>query len=372
MTLTASPTGLADGFHQANVAVVSSNSALASQNVRVGFYVSSTASASSFSSPPVLFSTKYWLPPSNWVVDPIRPVTYTATGSSIAIDHAYTGARVGSINVAGASYQSIAIGDDGSRLYALNITSSKIDVIDLDLQTVVSSLSIPPSSPLVPVQFDQLRMLHMRVHGIPVLILNSMYIANRISMPILDAVTGQQLGTTGLGMSTDNDVFVGSRDGRVLYYSNAGLSGILGISRVNLNASASGNIYGVLAGTSAGNNVAGLQDIATNADGSRVYAAWYTDSFVRTFTYVNGIFTEAAQVTLLGAGNYGANIETDPLGQVVIGVSPDLRVYLPNDTLSYDWPGMTSPSVIDGGVGSLRVTSDGLRALGNGKMFNIK
>jgi hypothetical protein len=372
LTLVASPTGLADGFYEARVTVQSSNPALAIQSIRVGLYVSSIVSSDTFAIAPALYSSRYWLPPSNWIVDPIRPYTYTASGSTIAIDHAYSGTRVGSIDVSGASYNSISIGDDGTSLYALNVATTQLDVIDLDTRRVAHSFPILTSTdPMRPTQVSQLRILSVRVHGRPVIIFNTTEISNTLVTPILDAATGQQLGTAGVAFSTDQDVFAASRDGRVLYYSEAGLSGILSIKRVKLNANSLGEIYGIVSGESKGNNVAGLQDMATNTDGSRVYAAWYADGQTRTFEYANGVLTEAAGITL--AGTTGAsNIESSPLGQVVIGAYTSCREYAPDATIVRDWTNLPSPSVTEGIRGSLRITSDGLRILGNGRMMDIQ
>jgi hypothetical protein len=380
LELNANPTGLSDGFYKAHVTVASSNPALTSQTINIGLYVSSIPSATTFEIPPTLYSCKTWLPPSNFSVDPIRPLAYTASGSSIAIDHVYTGARLGTINVAGASYNSIATGDDGSYLYALNVATGKLDVIDIDAQQVISSLPLPPVTDPFGYHPDQFRIQYARVHGKPVLIFNSITIAGLVTTPIVDADTGQQVGSTGLGGPSDMGVSVVSRDGKVLYHAEAGLSGNLSVSRIDLNANSAGNIYGVLAGKwTSPTAIASLQDLATNGDGSRVYAAWGTDTFVRTFSYENSALVETAGLAPFpwpsnaSGRNAGANIEVDPFGHVVTSVDPYLRIYLPNEQLVQDSQ-ITSPSVIDfvsGMTGNLRITSDGLRILGNGRMFDF-
>lgn len=369
LSLTADPTGLADGFHEAVVTVTPGNVALGTRQVRVGLYVSATAAATAFATKPVMYSYKYWLPPLNWVVDPLRPLAYNANGNAIAIDHTYTGARVTTMPVAGATYASIAVSDDGSWLYALNDASRTLDVFNLDTRTRTGSFALPnfPFSS----SLTDIRLAFARVQGKPVVVLGSIDMGPRRVMPILDAGSGQQIGVTGHNNSPDLELFVASRNGRVLYLADAGLSGMLSVSRVTLYRNSLGNVYGLADGATTAHNVAALQDLATSADGSQLYVSWGSQSGIHKatihhFQYDNGTLPESALFS--STAGYCSSLEVDVADHLACLKGGSLFWLLDSagTLLREAAEADVGATFLATPQGALRVSSDGLRLLGNG------
>lgn len=369
LALTANPAGLADGFHEALITVASSNTELDAQNIRVGLYVSSNAAAATFAIKPTMYSAYSWIPPVNWVVDPVRPLVYNANGDAIAIDHSYTGERVGAMSIAEASYAAITVSDDGSYLYALNNTTKQLDVFDLGSRQRIHSYDFPQFPALIP--FNQVRISYSRTMGKPVIILGTIDIGGTGVMPIIDADSGQQVGTTGHNMSRDLEFFVLSRNGRVLYLSEAGLSGILRVHRVTLNRNSLGNIYGLYEASTAGHGVASLQDIATSFDGSQLYVSWggqfdIHKADIHHFSYESGALSESLKFPY----NFGAcsSLEVDLAGRVAClkrnslfwALSPDGNILREESATTL------GAEFLNTSQGALRITSDGLRLIGNG------
>jgi len=135
LNLTANVGSLAPGFYEARVTVSLSNSAIVnSESVRVGLYVSNTASANVFVN---------GAGASNSIVDPIRPYLYSIAGSTVYVNHVYTGALVATINIVGSDLRSVAVSHDGSHLYVVDAVSKGIVTVDLDQQTVVGTNTYP-------------------------------------------------------------------------------------------------------------------------------------------------------------------------------------------------------------------------------------
>jgi hypothetical protein len=373
MVLTASPAGLADGLHEAAVLVTSS--ALATpQTVRVGLYVSSVASATTFVTPPSVgvVSVMGIQFNDNWVVDPYRPWTYNAlSNGTIAIDHVYTGARVDTISVPGAIYGSTALSDDGTELFVLNSTSKALDVINLAARNVTRTLPLPSSPNTKPFEWNRVKFA--RIAGRSVLIASGMdgpapFIGQAF---ILDAGNGAILGTIGC-MATERSVITVSADHRAVFISDAGLSGILEVRPALLLANSVGSFFGACRGRAEAGGVAGLQDIVSNADGSRVYGAWGTDRFIRKFSFSNGVLTQTQPFEDWpnNVQNFPANVVVDWRGRVITITTDRLRAYNADDSFAFSGLVPNHPA-LRADARSVRVSSDGLRLLGGGAMLDL-
>lgn len=382
LQLTANPAGLPDGFHQATVSVSSDNPAITgAELIRVGLYVSQAASAASLGMPlsnpiPAIAQTAH-------AVDPIRPLVYSTAGSTIAANHVHTGARAATLTVPGAELGGVAANDDGSRLYALNYANGTVVVVDLDTMGIVRSYGFPQLQ-MSGEALKSSRIHHARVHGRPVLLMTHARLpagdATRDAVALFKADTGELVGELFGVPGWEFTRLAVSRDGTTAYAADAGLSGILSTARVALRANSLGNVYGRAVAATVGVNESTLQDIATNEDGSRVWVGYGTDRFVREAVYNGTSLDWTAGLAEFGLpsnvqtnGMALANIEVDAYGKLFVHDDVyDLRVYTPSGTLQQRWQNLADATLVAEGSGSMRMSSDGLRLIGNGRLMSIQ
>lgn len=377
LTLTANPAGLADGFYDARVVVTSSNTAIANaETVRVGFYVSHVESAANFADKPTVknFQTGGFPAVVTWLVDPIRPLSYSTDGDAVTVHHSYSGRSVSSISLAPAALGGMAISDDGSRLYIQDTTNRRIKVVDLDTQHEVFNYPLPLFLQEGTTPFANLRMQYARVRGVPVLIFNyvplafnegKMYVAS-----VIKAETGALLGILDY-LSSSGDLYAVVRDGSALYAAEWGVSGTNRVRRIELRANSKGNIFGLQTGEIGSQSESSLQDIATNSDGSKVFVRFYTRPFVDVLRY------DGVALSVLGkldftfpdnqiTHNRVGNIEVGPDDKLITHMqSTDLRLYDADLRLLRQWTDLpTEDSITFAGERQLQLTSDGLRVMG--------
>ncbi len=140
LSMTADPSGLADGLHYAQVTVSPGDASQVSGSVtvRVGLYVNRAATSLPAASVRTREPTSY--PPFfavGFVADPIRPYVYHTQGDGrIDVYDIHAGALVDHIDVPGAGVGAMAISFDGSRLFVADVSGSAIVPVNLDDRTV--------------------------------------------------------------------------------------------------------------------------------------------------------------------------------------------------------------------------------------------
>lgn len=390
LVLTANVSGLTEGFHLATVTLTSSNPAITkAETVRVGLYVSSSASALALTDPlPTPVERYPSIADTRQAVDPIRPLIYSAANSTIAAHHIHTGVRVATLNIDGADLGGVVVNDDGSRLFALNYANATVVVVDLDLMTVVENYGFPQLL-MFGYSLRDSRIAYARVHGQSALLMSYAKMAwgasERSFAPVFKADTGELVGEVD-GISRfvfskwEYTRFSVSRDGRTVYAADAGLSGMLSITRVELRANSLGNIYGKSVAMTTRVGVAALLDIATNSDGSRVLVGYATDRSVREAVYngkdlewTPGLPDFVWPLNVLKNGMNPADIEFDAYGKLFVhDYDYDLRVYNPQGLLAKEWVLPEDGAVARGPSGAMRISSDGLRVIGNGALMTIQ
>lgn len=184
LSVTADPTGLADGLHHATITVSSSDAGISNtENIRVALYVSSTDAASNTI-------------PYNTVVgsviametDPLRPYLYFSNGGNdISIYHVYTGELVNTITIASAAIHDFAVDSTGSTLFVSNKTDASIAVLDLDTQTVTKTFTADyfTDCGYTCVQ----RIQYAEPNGYPILITTSLVFVDALDGTLLTTMT---------------------------------------------------------------------------------------------------------------------------------------------------------------------------------------
>jgi hypothetical protein len=124
LTLTANPTGMAvDAISYATVTITPTDTSIQPVTVKVGMWNGSTAPAAA-----TLLPQTY----GRIVADTIRPLVYVNNaGASIDVYNVYTGQMVGSYTGLGASMGDMSVSGNGDRLYALDVSSKAMVVLDL-------------------------------------------------------------------------------------------------------------------------------------------------------------------------------------------------------------------------------------------------
>jgi DNA-binding beta-propeller fold protein YncE len=377
LTVSANPEGLADGFHEGRVTVASDSPSHPPAGIlRVGLYVSSTPAATAFTSP-----IDEW----TWVVDPLRPYVYSNADGAVFVNHVYTGARVSTIPVPGGTWLGdMAVSDDGSRLYALDTRSGAIAVIDLDRQVFLTSWPLPASREGR--RTVRAHLAYARVAGIsPVLLVSS--VTEEFGPrsfdegnSILDAETGQLVGRfldPHLLFGFSDLRLVVSGDGNSVYTLPTDMRGPT-LARYELRTNSRGDVWGI--STHEPFSQAYGSDIAVSRDGASVFlpADAYPQPRTAELRLEEQTFREASSIagpdTPASSGWRTTDVELDSYGRLLIRTQsaqdPRFRLYGLDRSLLKEWDSPEGPSG-DGRVGTLRVSSDGLRALGSGLMMDL-
>jgi hypothetical protein len=274
------------------------------------------------------------------VADPIRPYAYLhGGGTSVSIYNVHTGGIVTSIPGLPTSLGAMAVANDGTSLYVIDRTNSKIVPVNLDTLAVGTAWSLAPGANSSP------RVSYMRTNGLPLLV-----VADGV---IHGAVDGAALATFAQSSQLSS--------GTLVTTSLQGNAFCAGGCR-SLDYSAVGG--GTLSMASLMGGFAS-RDIALNADGSRVYGA----SGAPYYCPGESTATGAVEVQLGTNLYYPGNVEVGPDGRIYCGrystLSTDKDVYVFNSA------GTELGSVrlaSTSGIGlldrQLLVSGDGLRVVG--------
>lgn len=385
MTLSADVTGLADGFYEQTVMITSSNPLItAPENVRVGLYISHSASSAELQHKPPAPIIGNELEPATSVADPIRPLLYTAIGTQVSVDHVYTGAHLADIDIpAVTSLGDVVVDQRGSRLYVLGrLPITSITIVDLQTLAVVDAYDFEGEYTFPVTGVERVRIVGAHQGGRFTLLFNGAQSGLFDGpAPVVDADTGQTLGALnngGGGFRALNSV---SRDGRSLYTVETGLSGSLSVWRGELRANVLGNVYGVRSAETVPQTRANAREIAASTDGSKVFASFFDDNFgsmmEARYTGTNVLSAgPGIQFTLpgnvLSVGITPRNVEFDPYGRLLANLGTmDVRLYGADGVLIQQVSNLPDQSIGSAGTGLLRVSSDGLRAIGNGYLMDL-
>jgi hypothetical protein len=337
----------ADSLNFATVTIGSSDTSVenaGTEKVRVGLWVGSADPTSNSIGVNALVIA----------ADPIRPYAYAAVGSDINVYNIYTGAPVNTITgvaAGGGTIEAMIASHDGSTLYALDSTNSKIVRVDLDAQTVSTSFSVSVVNPV--------RILdYTRTNGVEV-------IASSSSGQIFDAQTGTLFPSTFVG----NTVVSMSRGGTRLCTVDVGISlysvscPTLDFTSLNGGQLLLGNTFEI---SGIGSNG---QDAIVKDDGSIFYVAAGAPAELSAYQ------TSGQNPTYLGAGQSPApigahpnNVEIAPDGRILgssqFGTGADVWIFNADGT-PYSIPTLQVATVFgDVIVGrQLRISGDGVRLI---------
>jgi hypothetical protein len=171
-----------------------------------------------------------------------------------------------------------------------------------------------------------------------------------------------------------------SRDGNTLTHLYAGGTGGYSLTRFDLIENSQLSVYGILAATSSGATFAAgsLSALAVNADASRSYVSWQSNA-AYGYTYANGAYlnTSTALPNLPQSPPSHddiLNIAVNPYGDIVmISALGNIFVYDSNEVLATQVTAGTTTNPVGTTLkGNLRLSSDGLRMMGAGAMFDLR
>jgi sugar lactone lactonase YvrE len=248
LVLTANPASLtADTLNLATVTITSPDASVENtEKVRVGFWVGSTDPTTT----PTTVTT------ANVAADPIRPYAYTAVGGDIRVYHVHTGSLVTTITgVSTGAVGFMTVSHDGSTLYALDTTNSKVVPVDLDTLAVGTPFSINAVNPIKVIDYT-------RTNGVEVILSGN-------GGQIFNAKTGTLLFSGFAG----NTVVAASRGGTRMCTVDVGISAY-SISCPSLDFTSLNGGQLLLGNTFTVSGVSGNgQDVAMKADGTLLYVA---------------------------------------------------------------------------------------------------
>src|SRR5882672_3152678 len=252
LVLTVDPTLLApDTLYLDTVTIDSPDTTVenrGTEKVRVGLWVNTLA--------PLVGTIN--VTASNLAVDPIRPYLYAAVGSDVQVYNMYSGSLVTTISgvaAGGGTVGFMTVSHDGSKLYALDTTNSKIVPVDLDAYTLGTPFSVSLINPVKVIEYT-------RTNGVGVIVSGS-------AGQIFDAQTGTAFTPTFAG----GTVVTTSRGGTRLCTVDVGFSAYsLSCPTLDFTSLNGGQL--LLGNTSTVSGVSGNgRDVALKADGTTLYVA---------------------------------------------------------------------------------------------------
>ncbi len=333
LVLSADPTGLAaDTVHTASVTVRSSDPDVsATETIQVGLWVGAADPAA---------ATTLSVASTAVITDPVRPYAYVhAGGSSITVYNVFTTQVVATIASVAAQLGSMAVAQDGSTLWAVDRTGFRIVPVDLATRTVGTPFAVGAAvGPSVQ---------YARTNGKALILAG-----NRC---IYDAATGAVRYPAAGCTSTSSYPVSSSVMGNIFSIDATAY-------RLDYTAMGGGT---VIVGSPLSPNVTrwNSEDYAFSPDGSRMYLAVGSPyDFYVVDTTVAG--TSLPQVQVLPGAAYPNNVEVARDGRIFAAIDGyadssghDAWIFSPDGTqlkaFNLAYYGI--------GVGSLRISGDGLR-----------
>ncbi|HJW73944.1 MAG TPA: hypothetical protein VJ486_14055 [Geothrix sp.] len=326
LVLTANPAGLAaNQIYYATVTLASSDTTvIGPEQVQVGFWIGDSAPTATSLDP---------TPYVDLVTDPIRPYIYLATGgSTIDVYNIYTSTLVTTLHGVGAQTRHMAVATDGSRLFASDDTNFKIVPVDLATDTVGASW--PTGSAF------GTHLAYARTNGKALLLAGN--------DAIFDAVTGSTLRPPAT-WATNSFLVTASLQGNRMVFAST-------VSALDYSVLEGGHV--VLGVDTSG---ATGDDIALNADGTRLYTA---TGWPYNFPVYDATAAGLPLVQTLPGNAYPSNVEVAKDGRIFCmasqGTPLDTWIYAADGTL------LNSMKVAGFGIlsqGTMKVSGDGLRMI---------
>jgi len=160
IVFTANPTGLTpDSLNLATVTIASSDASVENtEKVRVGLWVGLADPT----------ATTISVTTANVAADPIRPYAYAAVGRDISVYNIHTGLPVTTIMGVAAVASTVGymtVSHDGSMLYAVDTTSSKIVPVNLDSSAVGTAFSFTSFSSLKVIDYTRTNGVELIISG---------------------------------------------------------------------------------------------------------------------------------------------------------------------------------------------------------------
>lgn len=367
LDLAADAAALAEGLHLATVTVRANVAGVGDETVRVGLYKSSAAAASQLLEPLAGSGFPPGVPRS--VSDPVRPLAYMAVGDTVAAQHFHTGQRVGTLTLPGGLAGEVAISDDGRRLYVLDAADAGITLVDLDTFQVAGRLA--PSN--AQHAGSTSRMVFARVAGAPVLVLNQGYDATGMNLitPVIDADSGGLRGSLRGYNGWSYTHFVAASCG-VVYAADRGITGGgLQTARIQLLANSLGRVYNTVAFSPPENVASTMLDMAVHPDGSRAYQSYYGNATFKELAF-DGALLSSTGTGPPNPGFEATDVEFLADGRYVAVTGDRLRLYATGNVQLFEWVKPASgATILDSDAGTLRVSADGLRLLGNNLLLDL-
>lgn len=230
------------------------------------------------------------------IADPIRPLIYAISGANIDVYNVYTAQKIGAMTVATAVFGDAAISPNGDRLYLEDLVHGKLQVMNLSNWTALTTW------PLASRMNSSMRLKVVRPNGVELVLRSegSAYVA--ASGKLLSGVRGGTMAASANGKRVyvlDEGLSPATLTAFDLDYSD--------ISGGTLFVSAQEGEWG-----SVGENG---QDVAVNADGTRLYGA---SGYPYLCSALNG-GTLSFVSYLPGGEAYPNNVEVGSDGRVFCG-----------------------------------------------------
>ncbi len=282
------------------------------------------------------------------VADPIRPLVYVHKGaSSIDVYHVYTAQKIATISSLATALGDMAISPNGDLLYALEMGTRNVAVVDLSTQLKINTLHHDT-------ELDRSwRLKLVRPNGVEILLLSDggTYLAR----------TGRRLGginTTIAGTYRHGGHIAASKDGKRVYFQNeASSSQTLYAYTLDYSDISGGTLFSARQGTASGVGGSGYgKDLAVSADGTHLYTATgypYLCSAVKTSDL-------SFDAHLTGGDAYPVNVEVGSDGRIYCGAeysSVDIWVHRVDGTLQTSYK---IPNSLGVAPRQLAVSGDGL------------
>jgi len=231
----------------------------------------------------------------NIVADPIRPLVYAHAGAGVIdVYNVYTAQRSARVNI-GTRLGDMAVTQNGARLYAYD-NGQRIVALDLDTLQPLAALALADT-----VQGDA-RLLSVRPNGVELLL---------SADGVYRIADGKRVHEGRFGMPD----MAASADGKRIFQQDRGYSPSSG-HMLDVDYSAMGGGTLLLASRPMSGGGSNGRDVASNADGSRVYFA-NGAPYRCTVRDPDGGMSDM----LAGGDAYPNNVEVDVFGRAYCGIS---------------------------------------------------
>jgi hypothetical protein len=273
--------------------------------------------------------------------DPVRPLVYVHDeGGTIDVFNVYTGQKTGSVTV-GDALGDMAVSPDGARLYVYRANLPGMAVVNLGTLALAAPLPAGAGGQLA-------RILPIRPNGVEILV---------TSYGNYRAADGVRLGNVPVNYPEHVTNSVASQDGKRVYLNGYDVVSLA----IDYSQTGNGSLFAARVDDPyRADLLRGASDVATNADGSRVYV---TAGRRGCLDYDANLKPVGSLPAALGVSS---NVEVDSFGRIYCSTenvesAADVWVFSPGAAL------LKSFRFLDRSVPGLR--GNGVVVSGDGMMF---